>query len=181
MSPRWSAASVVLHWASFALLAGLTVAGSVSAAASEPSARAAWSKLLATFGLLLLAVTGLRLLVRFRGTAPTPLPLTEAHRRGIRAVDVLHYAVTFALGTNALLLGAHGAWPDLLQAGASVMPLLHYAASRDVYEALVGVLSALIALHVGGVLIQELRRGSVLCRMVPLLCPGHEEPERDQH
>lgn len=172
---------MVLHWASFALLVGLTVAGSISAAAStDASARTAWSKALATCGLLLTALTALRLIVRIRGTAPTPLPLTAAHRRGIRVVDALLYAVTFALGTNGLLLGAHGAWPALLQAEAAPVPVLECLASREAYDALVGALSALIALHVGGVVIQELRRRNVLCRMVPLLCLAHEEPDQDQ-
>ena len=48
-------------------------------------------------------------------------------------------------------------------------PELESLASREVHEVLVFALLGLVALHVGGVVLQQVRRGGIARRMVPFL------------
>ncbi len=169
MRDRWSKASVVLHWLAAALIAGLATAGFVmSDLPSESGLRLVLSRLHSVSGFALMALTVTRLFVRRRG-APEPLPLPELHRRGVRVVHGLIYAVTFALGASGVATTSRSDWPSYLRGELAHAPDLTQLASREVHEALVLVLLGLLALHVGGVAVQQVRAGRTLRRMVPFL------------
>ncbi|MBK7578874.1 MAG: cytochrome b/b6 domain-containing protein [Myxococcales bacterium] len=180
MNTRWSTASLVLHWVSAALIVGLLGLGFVMTdLAAESGSRLMMSRLHTALGLTLMFLTVSRLVVRSRGGRPAPLPLAALHRRGVGVVHGLLYATVFALGASGAFTGARSAWPDYLRGSVSAAPKLEQLASRQVHEALVFVLLTLIVLHVGGVLVQEVRRGGVLRRMIPWLRASPASLERE--
>lgn len=127
------------------------------------------SRLHTVGGAALMLLTVARLVVRRRGPAVTPLPVSDLHRRGIGVIHALRYGVLFAIGASGFVTGARSAWPDYLQGRLAEAPALEALASREAHEVLVLALIGLVLLHVGGVMVQQLRAGGALRRMVPFL------------
>jgi cytochrome b561 len=170
MKERWSNASITLHWLAAALIVGLATAGFVMAdLPSGSSGRLLLSRAHTISGATLMLLTIARLAVRRRGPPIAPLPLSDLHRRGVGAIHALLYAVTFAIGLSGFVTGATSAWPDYLRGALAGAPALESLASRKAHEVLVFALLALVALHVGGVVLQQVRRGQIARRMVPFL------------
>jgi cytochrome b561 len=170
MNERWSNASVALHWLAAALLFGLAAAGFVMTdLPSDSSARLLLSRLHTIGGATLMLLTVARLVVRRRGPAVSPLPVSELHRRGVGAIHALLYVVTFAIGATGFVTGARSTWPDYLRGQLDDAPALEALVSREVHELLVFALLGLVLLHVGGVMLQHVRKGGVLQRMVPFV------------
>ena len=94
-------------------------------------------------------------------------------------IHALRYVVTFAIGASGFITGARGAWPDYLRGQLAEAPALEALASREAHEVLVFVLLGLVLLHVGGVMLQQVRTGGVLRRMVPFLGRASPSPGRD--
>ena len=170
MRERWSNTSVALHWFGAMLIVGLATAGFVMTdLPADSSVRLLLSRMHTLGGATLMAVTVARLLVRRRGPGVTPLPVSELHRRGVGVIHSLLYAVTFAIGASGFVTGARSAWPDYLRGQLTKTPALEALASRQAHEVLVFALLGLVLLHVGGVMLQQVRKGGVLRRMVPFL------------
>ncbi len=170
MQERWSTASVALHWLAAALIVGLATAGFVMAdLPADSRGRLLLSRLHTLGGATLMLLTGARLVVRRRGPAVRPLPVSELHRQGVGVVHALLYMVTFAIGATGFATGARSAWSAYLRGQLAEAPALAALASREVHEVLVFALLGLLLLHVGGVMLQQVRRGGVLRRMVPFL------------
>lgn len=168
VSDRWPTKSVALHWVSAAVIMGMGAAGFVmSDLAPDSSLRLLLSRSHTLFGFTLMALTALRLVTRWRGPSPDPLPLPPLHRRGVDLVHKLIYVVVFALGASGAFTAARSTWPEYIRGAIARAPELEHVASREVHESLVFALVALIALHVGGVVVQELRGGGALRRMLP--------------
>ena len=179
MRERWSNTSVALHWLAAALIFGLAAAGFVMTdLPADSSGRLLFSRMHTLGGATLMLLTVARLVVRRRGPAVTPLPVSELHRRGVGVIHALLYAVTFAIGASGFVTGALSAWPDYLRGQLNEAPALEALASRQAHEALVFALLGLVLLHVGGVMLQQVRKGGVLRRMVPFL--GGESPIRER-
>ena len=84
MSDRWSTKSVALHWVSTAVIMAMGAGGFVmSDLAPDSSLRLLLSRSHTLFGFTLMALTVLRLVTRWRGPSPDPLPLPPLHRRGV--------------------------------------------------------------------------------------------------
>ena len=82
MKERWSNASVALHWLAAALIVGLATAGFVMTdLPADSSGRLLISRMHTLGGATLMLLTVARLVVRRRGPAVTPLPVSELHRR----------------------------------------------------------------------------------------------------
>ncbi len=178
MNARWNKWSVVLHWASAALIVGLAAAGFVmTSEAPDSSLRLLLSRLHTAFGITLMVATVVRLVTRLRTRKPEPLPMAPLHRRGVAFVHASLYAVLFGLGASGALTGARSAWPDYLRGRLGRVPELEQLASREVHEALVFTLGALVLLHVGGVIVHEVRDGGALRRMVPWLGSARSTPQ----
>ena len=170
MKERWSNASVAIHWLAAALIVGLATAGFVMTdLPADSSGRLLISRLHTLGGAMLMLLTVARLVVRRRSPPIAPLPLSDLHRRGVGAIHALLYAVTFAIGLSGFVTGATSAWPDYLRGALAAAPELESLASREVHEVLVFALLGLVALHVGGVVLQQVRRGGIARRMVPFL------------
>ena len=170
MRERWSNTSVALHWLAALLIIGMATAGFLMTdLAPDSSGRLLLSRMHTLGGATLMLLTVARIVARRRGPRVAPLPVPELHRRGIGVIHVLLYAVTFAIGASGFLTGARSAWPDYLLGQLTAAPALETLASRGVHEVLVFALLGLVVLHVGGVMLQQLRQGGVLRRMVPFL------------
>lgn len=179
MSERWSKTSVALHWLAATLIVGLATAGFVMTdLPPDSSVRLLISWMHTLGGATLMLLTLARLVVRRRGPAVRPLPVSELHRRGVGVIHALLYAVTFSIGASGVVTGARSTWPDYLRGQLSEAPALEALASRQAHEALVVTLLGLVLLHVGGVMLQQARTGGVLGRMVPFL--GGESPVRER-
>lgn len=170
MRERWSNASIVLHWLSAALIIGLATAGFVMTDLSAGSGgRLLLSRAHTLGGATLMALALARLIVRRRSSPIAPLPLSDLHRRGVGAIHALLYFVTFGIGLSGLATGATSAWPEYLRGALAEAPELKSLASREVHEVLVFALFGLVALHVGGVVLQQFRQGGIVRRMVPFI------------
>ena len=170
MKERWSSASVALHWFAAALIVGLAAAGFVMTdLPADSSGRRLLSRLHTLGGATLMLLTVARLVVRRRGPAVRPLPVSELHRRGVGVVHGLLYLVTFAIGATGFATGARSAWSEYLRGQLAEAPALAALASREAHEVLVFALLGLVLLHVGGVMLQQVRRGGVLRWMVLFL------------
>ncbi|MCC6805819.1 MAG: cytochrome b/b6 domain-containing protein [Deltaproteobacteria bacterium] len=168
----WSTPMMVLHGLTALIIVGLAAAGFVMTDLRGDSAlRLLLSRSHTIFGATLMLLTVARLIVRFRSTKPAALPLPTLHRRGVAAVHALLYISIFALGASGFITGARSAWPDYLGGALASSPQLEQLWSRQAHEVLVFSLLTLVVLHVGGVLIQELRAGGTLKRMIPLFGP----------
>ena len=179
MRERWSNTSVALHWLAAALIVGLATAGFVMTdLPADSGGRLLISRMHTLGGATLMLLTVARLVVRRRGPAVIPLPVSELHRRGVGVIHALLYAVTFAIGASGFVTGALSAWPDYLRGQLNEAPALEALASRQAHAALVFALLGLVLLHVGGVMLQQVRKGGVLRRMVPFL--GGESPIRER-
>jgi len=167
---RWGKWNVALHWISAALIVGLITAGFVMAdQAPDSDLRLLLSRLHTGSGLTLMVLTVIRLVTRLRSRPPEPLALAPLHRRGVAFVHGALYVVLFGLGASGAVTGATSAWPDYLRGSLERVPELEQLASRQVHEALVFTLGTLIVLHIGGVMVHELRVGGALRRMLPWL------------
>ncbi|MDQ3264391.1 MAG: cytochrome b/b6 domain-containing protein [Myxococcota bacterium] len=170
MRDRWSKTSVALHWLGAMIIAGLAAAGFVMTdLPADSSGRLLISRMHTLGGVTLMLLSVARLLFRRRGPAVTPLPVSELHRRGVGAIHALLYVVTFTIGLSGLVTGARSAWPDYLRGQLTEAPALEALVTRQAHEVLVFALLGLVLLHVGGVMVQQVRRGGVLRRMVPFL------------
>ncbi len=169
MKDRWSGWSVMLHWLAAGLIVGLAAGFLMTDLPADSSARLFVSRLHTLGGATLMLLTVARLVIRRRGPTVTPLPLSDLHRRGVGVIHALLYAVVFVIGASGVVTGARSAWPEHLQGKLAEAPALGSLVSREAHEALVFVLLGLVLLHVGGVLLQQARRGGVLGRMVPFL------------
>lgn len=177
MSERWSNTSIALHWLAAALIVGLATVGFVmTGLPADSSGRLLISRLHTLGGATLMLLTVSRIVVRRRGPAVRQLPVSELHRRGVGVIHALLYVVTFAIGVSGFVTGARSPWPDYLRGRLEEAPALEIIASRQAHEALVFVLLGLVLLHVGGVIVQQVRTGGIVRRMVPLL--GRESRSR---
>lgn len=143
---------------------------------ADSSGRLLISRLHTLGGATLMLLTVSRIVVRRRGPAVRQLPVSELHRRGVGVIHALLYVVTFAIGVSGFVTGARSPWPDYLRGRLEEAPALEIIASRQAHEALVFVLLGLVLLHVGGVIVQQVRTGGIVRRMVPLL--GRESRSR---
>ena len=169
-SPHWPRASMIVHAAGAALVAGLAGAGFVmSDAPAGSGARLLLSRLHTLFGASLMILTVVRLVLRSRGPKPPPLELAPVHRMGMGLIHVLLYVVTFMIGGSGVAMGITSEWPSYLRGAVSEAPNLHTLAARGAHEVLVFTLLGLVFAHVAGVMIHQVRKGAVLARMIPFV------------
>lgn len=168
MTDRWPKPSIALHWLGMLFLFGLAIAGfMLGDFPSDSASRLLLSRLHTAGGMSLMLLTAARFFIKQRSASIEPLPLSDFHRKGVQVVHGLLYALTFAIGLSGFLTGARSTWPDYLRGHLSSAPNLEAVTSRGIHEVLVFALFGLVALHVGGVLFQQLRQGGIIRRMQP--------------
>lgn len=165
---RWSSPSIALHWLGALIIVGLAVVGSLMTdLAPESETRRLMSRLHGIGGFALMVLTLLRLLMRKRGVPEEPLALPPIHRRGVGLVHVLLYGVVFSLGLSGAATGVMSGWPEYLQGTLAAVPSFENVPTREVHGVLVFALFGLVGLHVAGVIVQQIRRGGAIERMLP--------------
>ncbi len=170
MNDRWSKTIIVLHWLSAALLVGLLVVGLVMVdLPADAPLRRVMGRAHALGGISLGILTLGRLLRRRLGTSPPPIPLPSLHRKGVSVVHGLMYLAIFGMGASGVATALGSSWLSFLGGDAPTAPVLDDVLSRQVHGALAIAIMLLVAMHVGGVLVQQLRHGGVLRRMLPFV------------
>lgn len=168
MTERWPRLVVALHWLSALLLFGLVTAGFVMVGlAPEDPLRRVVGKLHSLSGITLGVVMTGRLLARVLMKGPAPIPLPPLHRAGISATHVLLYLALFGMVASGLATALGSSWHDYLDGVLTTPPVLSAMRSRQVHGTLVFVVLLLVGAHVAGVLVQQLRKGGTLRRMLP--------------
>lgn len=168
MNDRWSKKTIALHWLSAAFIAGLVVVGFVMTdLPPDAPQRRLMGLMHSVGGMLFVLLTIVRLVVRKRGTNPEPLPLPALHRKGVGAVHALIYGAIFVLGASGIATALGSTWRAYVWGDELAAPALGGMLSRQVHGVVVIAMLVLIGAHVGGVLLQQLKRGGVLRRMWP--------------
>lgn len=165
----YSPAQRALHWAMAALIALLAPIGWLMSDADPDGAARLWlsrahAGLGMTLGLLLIA----RVVTRVRAAKVAELPgSTSPQRMLMRVIHGGIYAalvVTLISGNATSILGD---WPSYLFGSTPSAPDLHPIVHREGHERFVFALLGLTLLHVGGVVLHEIRKGGALRRMLP--------------
>jgi cytochrome b561 len=170
MNDRWSKTIIALHWISAALLVGLVVVGFVMVdLPAEAPLRRVMGRMHSLGGLTLGILTLVRFLVRMMGKSPAPISLPALHRKGVSFVHGLLYVALFGMGASGVGTALGSSWPAYVSGDAASAPVLEALLSRQVHGALVFGLLLLVGAHVVGVLVQQLKQGGVLRRMLPFL------------
>lgn len=170
MKDRWSMPMVTLHWVGGAMVVGLLVMGSVVADLPDGDAARLWpGRLHSAGGMVLGGLMLVRLVLKLKGPRPEPLALPPLHRAGVDAVHGLLYAGVLAMVGSGMFLALSSGWSDFIQGSAATPPALAGLQARAAHELLKWPLLGLVAAHVGGVLLQQVRRGDSLRRMLPFL------------
>lgn len=170
MNERWSKTIITLHWVSAALLVGLVVVGFVMVdLPADAPLRRVMGRMHSLGGLTLGVLTLVRFLVRMTGKSPAPVPLPALHRRGVSLVHGLLYVALFGMGASGMGTALGSTWPAYVSGDAVSAPVLEALLSRQVHGALIFGLLLLVGAHVVGVLVQQVRQGGALRRMLPFL------------
>ncbi len=158
----------VLHWLSAALISMMIPLGFyMQGIKSQPLELSAF-RLHVLLGVVVLAVTVLRLVWRWVDDSPGPLPdLSPLHRRILGIVHALLYLVLAGLSISGLLLLLQSGLAAILL-GLSSQPIpanLSEYLPRQAHAAEARVYIALLVAHLGGITVHQLTTGDVLSRM----------------
>lgn len=179
-TPRYDALSRILHWlTAIAVTVAFTLGpdgfGRLMHQGVDPATRSdiVWHE---SLGLLVLALTGLRLLwLALRPPAPQ-FPMDSRMRRASRLMHLALWALLLALPLTALLALGGEQHPLTLLGGVRVdrMPLIadsalaHLADWGEVHEFLGDAILWLAGLHAAGALVHHLvLKDGVLAAMLP--------------
>ncbi len=170
MSARWPKTLMALHWLVAALLGGLVVVGFRLADLPDGDASRLWpGRLHSATGMVVGALMLARLVVRRRGPAPEPLPMPTLHRRGVGAVHGALYVTVLAMVVSGMAMALGSDWGAFVRGDLAVPPKLAGLWVREGHELVGFGVLGLVAAHVVGVLVQQVRKGGTLRRMVPFL------------
>lgn len=170
MSDRWSKPTIALHWLAALLILGMAGAGFVMTSLPVDSPlRHDMARLHTLTGAAVMLLTLARLFFRWRTPAPAPLPLGPLHQKFVRAVHALLYLVVLLLGFSGLSTAVRSAWPDYVLGPVPKAPDLSHLTSRHHHGYLAVAMLVLVGLHLGGALLQQLKGGDALRRMIPFM------------
>lgn len=176
---RYSVVAALLHWTMAAALAFQIGLGFALEDIAKGSAQFAAYQFHKSLGMLILALTVIRILIRFIVRHPPPLPDIGWARRASATAHLLLYG--FMLGaplTGWLLVStADVRIPTVL---FGVVPLPHlpvpqalHVAANEAHELVAFLGIALIIVHIGGAARHQFAKGEpLLQRMVPWLVAG---------
>ncbi|MBA4175582.1 MAG: cytochrome b [Leptothrix sp. (in: Bacteria)] len=172
-SPRYTQTAIALHWLLALMIVGSFAVGSYMVDLPVSVTRLKlynWHK---WAGVLILALSALRLLWRLTHRPPADLPMPAWQRRAAHGAHVALYALFFAVPLMGWAYSSAAGFPIVL---FGVLPLPDFVpASRELAEALkpwhgglAKALAAVVLLHVAGALKHQfIDRDGLLRRMWP--------------
>lgn len=175
-SDRYTSVSIAFHWAAAALVIGLYGLGLSLESFGEDFERAA-IPLHKSFGVLLLALTVLRLLWRLATPQPTALDAPAWQHRTATAAHWLLYALIVAIPVSGIVMSWSAGRPVSVF-GLVELPTLiakNGAAHdiKEVHEVLSNVLMIVVGLHAAAAIWHHrVLKDATLTRMLPQLRRG---------
>lgn len=172
MQPRYSIASIALHWTMAAAIGAAWLLGQLMEDVARGPDRIAATGTHALVGIAVLALVLPRLLARLLGGAP---PAEEGWQgRAAKAGHLLLYALMAAVPLAGLAIAMSGRAPFPVLGLFEVPPLLAPLGLRKllegVHEVLANILLGTIILHVAATLWHAvIRRDDIAARMLPWL------------
>ncbi len=168
LAKSYSRPQAALHWLTAALVVSLAVVGFLMTDAAAESALRLW---LSRAHVILGAATGAavvaRLALRVRSPKVAPLAMSPPRRALMTAVHAGMYLALLLVIGSGMGAALAGEWSAYLPGTGAGAPDLHGLAPREGHERFVLVLLGLVAVHVAGVVLHELRSGGALRRMIP--------------
>lgn len=175
LAPAYSRAQAALHWVTAALVVSLVVVGFSMTGADAESALRLWlSRAHVALGAATGAAVIARLALRARAPKVAPLPMSRARRALMTAVHVGIYLALLLVVGSGMGTALAGEWSAYLPGTGAGAPDLHGLAPRAGHERFVFVLLGLVAVHVAGVALHEVRLGGALRRMIPRATDAEE-------
>jgi len=171
---RWGAVSIGLHWLTFVLILGLAPVGYLMQELPNSPFKVKVFMLHKSFGLTVLALTGLRLLWRLFAGAPTPVPNTPRWQDAIaKLTHGLMYALLLLIPLSGWWFNSAAGFPlkwfglfSLPKLGAYDPNVKELAAQR--HGDLFLILAVVVVLHAAAALWHHYRqRDRTLQRMLP--------------
>ena len=165
---RYGSVAITFHWLSAATILALLVLGFRAASTADPATKAALLRVHVPLGLLILAMTVLRLGWWFVDRKPHRIAgmavwqaLTE------RAVHSLLYVTIIIMGASGIgMIALSGAGPILFGGSSQPLPNFRDYAPRIPHGLGAFVLLGLLVVHIGAALYHQfIRRDRLLARM----------------
>jgi cytochrome b561 len=153
------------HWLSALLILAMIPIGFIMQDA-DGATKLLLYRLHCGIGLLLLAMTVVRILWRFK--QPTPAPpagMGKLHVRGLEATHVLLYVILLALTVSGVAMLALSDLPQVLSGASSDYPDLAELGPRKAHGAGAFTYIALLIAHVGGVVLHQVSHGGSFHRI----------------
>ena len=153
------------HWTSAALILTMIPTGFLMQDA-EGATKLLLYRSHAAVGILLVALTLIRIIWRFRHPTPVPPPgLEPLHVRGLEVTHVLMYLLLLVLSVSGLAMLGLSALPEVLRGGSTTYPDLTELGPRKAHGAAAYAYIALLVLHVVGVAVHQIRHGGSFQRI----------------
>lgn len=158
---------IALHWLTLALLVAGAGLGFVMSDLDPGDPLRLWlGRAHFAVGLTMGVTLVARVVARFRTPPVAALPLPERHRRLIAFVHGALYVLAFAVVGSGMATSMASGWPAYLSGEVATAPSFEGIALREVHEAMLFTLLALVVVHVVGVARHEATHGGALRRML---------------
>lgn len=178
-SDRYGSVAIALHWLTAAVIIALLVLGFRAAAMDDAASKAALLRVHVPLGVLVLAMTILRIGWRFFDRAPDPVRQGRLQAVAARGVHVLLYVTIIVMGASGIgMLAISGAGPILFGGAPASLPNFSKLAPHVPHALGAFTLLALLTLHISAALYHQfIRRDRLMARMGI----GGSLPETDHH
>ena len=173
---RWGSISIGLHWLTFVLILGLAPVGYLMQDLANGPSKIQVFMLHKSFGLTVLALTGLRLLWRLLASAPAPVADTPRWQDALAKITHgLMYMLLLLIPLSGWWFNSTAGFP-LKWFGLFSLPKLgvYNPAAKELAAQWHGdlflILAAIVVLHAGAALWHHYRRHDrTLKRMLPIM------------
>jgi len=153
------------HWLSAILILAMIPIGFLMQNA-DGGAKLLLYRAHAATGLLILAITVVRISWRIRQPVPAPpASMGKLHVRGLEATHVLLYAVLLALSVSGVAMLALSDLPQVLSGASGDYPELAELGPRRAHGAGAFAYIALLIAHIGGVILHQVKHGGSFQRI----------------
>jgi cytochrome b561 len=168
-SSRYGAVAISIHWLSALLIIGMFVAGLMASQTEDPVQKAAILRIHAPVGLLVLALTLLRIVWWLAADKKPVSPQGQPAWQALTSRWVhrfLYVAILVMTGSGIWLLRGSGAGEVIFNGSTAPMPDFETFAAYRVHSTMALLLEALFVVHVLAALYHQfIRKDRLLARM----------------